>query len=40
MEENIQKKEEKDIKFGNEIILEQHDKIKGEESNNEIGELR
>ena len=40
MEENIQEKEEKDIKIGNEIILEQQDKIKGEDSNNEIGELR
>lgn len=40
MEENIQKKEEKDIKIGNEIILEKQDKIKGEDSNNEIGELR
>ena len=40
MEENIQKKEEKDIKIGNEIILEQHDKIKGEDSNNEISKLR
>ena len=40
MEEKIQEKEEKDIKIGNEIILEQQDKIKGEDSNNEIGELR
>ena len=40
MEENIQEKEEKDIKIVNEIILEQQDKIKGEDSNNEIGELR
>jgi hypothetical protein len=40
MEENIQKKEEKDINIGNEIILEQHDKIKGEDANNEISELR
>ena len=40
MEENIQEKEEKDIKIGNEIILEQQDKIKGEDSNNEICELR
>ena len=40
MEENIQEKEEKDIKIGNEIILEKQDKIKGEDSNNEIGELR
>jgi len=40
MEENIQEKEEKEIKIGNEIILEQQDKIKGEDSNNEIGELR
>ena len=40
MEENIQEKEEKDIKIGNEIILEQQDKIKGEDSNNEISKLR
>jgi hypothetical protein len=40
MEENIQKKEEKDIKIGNEIILEQQDKIKGEDSKYEISKLR
>ena len=40
MEEKIQEKEEKDIKIGNEIILEQQDKIKGEDSNNEISKLR
>ena len=40
MEENIQEKEEKDIKIGNEIILEQQDKIKGEDSKYEISKLR
>ena len=40
VEENMQKKVEKDINIGNEIILEQHDKIKGEDANNEISELR
>ena len=40
VEENMQKKVEKDINIGNEIILEQQDKIKGEDLNNEISKLR